>query len=122
MLVVEAVGIALAILGDFNYPIRDNRRHGRSEISKRFAGAVESLAHRQGRGVVEGNILDRNDIHSGLPKVGAGAQERLSVTEARSRFGDSQPCSFVEGVSDQYSSPVDSAQTCRLDGVELAPN
>jgi hypothetical protein len=55
---------------------------------KRFAGTVESLAHRRGRGVVEPNVLDRSDSHKHLRKARAGAQKRLSVTEARSRFGD----------------------------------
>jgi hypothetical protein len=75
-LFVETPGIAFAILGGFNYPIRDNRRHGRPEVAKRFASAVERLAHRQGRGVVEANVLD---IHSGLPKY---ERERWSVSQS----------------------------------------
>src|SRR5512132_1634909 len=34
-------------------------------------------------------------------KARAGAQERLSVTEARSRFGDDRICSFNGELSDQ---------------------
>ena len=45
-LLIEAAGIALPILGGRNDKIRDNRRHRRPEILKRFAGMVESLAHR----------------------------------------------------------------------------
>ena len=37
-------------------------------------------------------------------------QERLSVTEARSRFGDEQACSFNWELSGQNRPPVDSAR------------
>ena len=70
---MEAGGIALAILGVCNDQIRDNRRHGRPEILKRFAGIVESLAHSQGRDVVEPNVLGWNDIHRDLPKNTSGS-------------------------------------------------
>jgi hypothetical protein len=50
----------LTSLGGLNNQICDDLRHGRPQISRRFAGTVESLAHRQGRGVVEPNVLDRN--------------------------------------------------------------
>jgi hypothetical protein len=55
---MEAGGFALAILGDVNNSLCDDLTHYRSrpEILKRFAGIVESLAHRQGRGVVEPNF------------------------------------------------------------------
>jgi hypothetical protein len=50
-LLIEAGGIALTSLGGLNNQICDDLRYGRPQISKRFAGTVESLAHRQGRGV-----------------------------------------------------------------------
>jgi hypothetical protein len=76
---MEAGGIALAILGVCNDQIRDNRRHGRPEILKRFAGIVESLAHSEGRGVVEPNVLDRSESHRHLPKY---ERERRSVSQS----------------------------------------
>jgi hypothetical protein len=86
-LLIEAGGIALAILGGCNDQIRDNRRHGRAEISKRLAGLVESLAHSQGRGVVEPNVLAWNE------KYRAGAQERSQSPrlEAVSVMAESVP-------------------------------
>ena len=39
---MEAAGVALAILGGRNDEIRDNRRHRRPEILKRFAGMVKA--------------------------------------------------------------------------------
>ena len=58
------------------------------EILKRFAGIVESLAHRQGRSGIEQTFWVGMIVIGTSRKVRAGAQERLSVTEARSRFGD----------------------------------
>src|SRR6476646_7641107 len=97
--------------------IRDNRRHGRSEVLKRFAGFVESLAHREGRGVIEPNVLDRNDIHIDLPKYG---REHNTVTRSQSPRPEAvsmmeQACSFNWELSGQNRPPVDSALTCRLD-------
>jgi hypothetical protein len=53
MLADEGGRIALAILGGVNNSLCDDLTHctSRPKISKRFAGAVESLAHSQGRGV-----------------------------------------------------------------------
>src|SRR5579864_7679393 len=72
---MEAAGIALSIVGGANNPLRDDFTHctSRSKISKRVAGTIEPLAHCQGHGVVEPNVLDCNDIHRDLPKSTSGS-------------------------------------------------
>ncbi len=72
---IQPGGFALTSLGGLNNQICDDLRYGRPQISKRFAGTVESLAHHRGRGVVEPNVLDRNDIHRSLPKSMSGSAE-----------------------------------------------
>jgi len=79
-LLIEAGGIALAILCGLDNHIGNDLRHGRPKISKRFAGMVESLAHGQGRGVVEPNVLVRIGCHGDLPKR---ERERRSVSQSR---------------------------------------
>jgi hypothetical protein len=83
-------GIALANLGSCDNMIGDDFRHGRPEISQRFAGIVESLAHRRGRGVVEPNVLGSSVfiVTSRETRAGALYCYCLSATEAQSRFGN----------------------------------
>jgi hypothetical protein len=115
---MKAGGIALAILGDVNNSLCDQftRCDSCSEAMERFAGVIEGLAHSQGSGVVEPNILDRNAIHRDLPKKYEREHRRVSQSprlEAVSVMPE--PWSFDWGLSGQNRTPVNGGLTCRID-------
>jgi hypothetical protein len=66
---MEADRIALAIYGRFDDPLCDELTHfvGIPEVPKGTTGLIECDPHSERRLVVEGYILDWNDIHLHLP-------------------------------------------------------
>src|SRR6476646_3332262 len=119
---MEAGGIALAILGGLNNSRCDDLTHCATgpEISKRFAGTIESLAHRQGRGVVKPTVFDQHTVHRDLPKT--YERERGSVSQSPRLEAVSvmpEPWSFDWGLSGQNRTLVDNTITCRIDRFDV---
>jgi hypothetical protein len=83
---------------------------------ERFAGMIEGLAHSQGSGVVEPNILDRNAIHRNLPNKYEREHRNVSQSpglEAVSVMPKPWSCDWR--LSGQNGTPVDGTIKCRTD-------